>query len=66
MNKMETKILSQKFLEGEKLSLVDNLRINLLRKLSECDGMCGLYQVCDICEVYKSRLNENKQEYKIN
>ena len=60
---MERKTLSQEFLEGKKLSLVDNLRINLLRRLSECDGMCDFYQTCRDCDTYKNNFNQNKFEY---
>jgi hypothetical protein len=63
---MENKTLQQKFSEGEKLSLIDSLSINLLRTLSDCDGMCGLGDVCGYCEAYKNNLNGNKKEYKIN
>jgi hypothetical protein len=60
---MTDKTLQQKFLEGDKLNLVNNLRINLLRRTSDCDGMCGFNQICGYCEVYKNNYNQNKQEY---
>lgn len=58
----ERKTLKQKFLDGDKLSVLDNLRINLLRRTNECDGMCGFYEVCGYCEVYKQRQGYNKGE----
>lgn len=61
---MTNKTLQEKFIDGDKLNLLDNLRINLLRALSDCDGMCGFYDVCGYCEVYKSHYNQNKQENK--
>ncbi len=54
----DKKTLQQKFLDGDKLSLIDNLRINLLRKLSDCDGMCGFYQICGYCNIYKTKQQE--------
>jgi hypothetical protein len=60
------KTLQQKFLDGDKLNLLDNLRMNLLQRLSECDGMCGFYQICGYCEVYKNMPASTKQKYRIN
>lgn len=54
----ERKTLQKKFLDGDKLNLLDNLRINILRKTSDCDGMCGSYDICGYCDAYK-----NKQKY---
>jgi hypothetical protein len=56
MNKMESKSLKEKFLEGERLGLLDNLRIKTLQIASDCDGMCdkaGCNQW--YCETYKNK-----------
>jgi hypothetical protein len=63
---IEKKTLQEKFLDGDKLSLADNLRINLLQRLSEsdCDGMCGRCGVW-YCKTYQN-FTQNKQKYKSN
>jgi hypothetical protein len=62
---MTSKTLQEKFINGDKLGLIDNLKINLLRMTSDCDGMCGSYQICGYCEIYKSNYNNsNKKENK--
>ena len=50
------KNLQDKFLDRENLSLIDNITLGALRKLSNCDGMCGP-DFCKqwYCEVYKQR-----------
>lgn len=55
-----TKTLKNKFLEDDNLSLVDNIRLKLIRGLDDCDGMCNPVN-CNrwYCEVYKQ--NYNKQ-----
>jgi len=66
--KENKKTLQEKFLDGEKLNLIDNLRINLLQRLSECDGMCGFNSACEYCEIYKSIVNikSKTKNYKTN
>jgi len=60
MNKMTEKTLQQRFLNGERLSLLDNIRLNLLRKVEDCDGMCGFNSACGYCEIYKNNHNIDK------
>jgi hypothetical protein len=61
-NKIRT--LKQKFSEGDKLDLLENIRIKLLQSATDCDGMCG---PCNVwyCETYKN-LHTIKQDYKAN
>lgn len=34
---------------------IRNLLIKLYLYVSDCDGMCGLYDVCKYCDVLKSK-----------
>ena len=56
------KTLKQKFLDGNKLNLLDNLRLNISRAVSDCSGMCDKGN-CNqwYCEIYKNnpQLNQN-------
>ncbi len=56
MNKNIEK-LKQKFLDGDKLNLLDNMLLNVVRRISDCDGMCNN---CDMwyCHTYKNKQEE--------
>jgi hypothetical protein len=58
------KTLQEKFLDGDKLDLLNNIRIKLLQHATDCDGMCG---PCGIwyCNTYQN-LTQIKQNYKLN
>ena len=58
----EKKSLKQKFLNGDKLNLLDNITIKLLQHVTDCDGICN--NNCNVwyCNTYKTK----QQEYVIN
>lgn len=50
----QKKSLKQKFLDGDKLNLLEDIQIGLLQRLTDCDVMC--YKVnCDAwyCHTYR-------------
>ena len=52
---MEKNSLKQKFINGDKLNILENLSIKLLRITYDCDGMCN--NNCNIwyCKTYKTK-----------
>ena len=51
----ERKSLQERFLRGDKLNLVDELRIKISQYCTDCDGMCGAF--CDVWYCEQNRVS---------